>query len=210
MTCFTVQCSLGFAQRYLAAQKDAYPVILSYCKRSVEERDSVLAALSALAALTDGQPDLLDAKGQKFLLDVLANHQADSSVTCAAICAVRHCCIKHEQNRQDLVKGGLLPLLTGAITRHGGCAEVIKEASSALRVVTFDDDVRVTFGNAHEHAKMIVLEHNGLKVLIESAKGKASYSFILPRFQIFIHLDFINILVSLLLPSQLILMTLQS
>ncbi|XP_017277630.1 armadillo repeat-containing protein 6 [Kryptolebias marmoratus] len=173
MKCFTEQCSVGFAQRYLAAQKEAYPIILSYCKKSVEEQvqDSVLAALSALAALTDGQPDLLDAEGQQFLLDVLKEHRADSSVTCTAICVARHCCIKHEQNRQDLVKGGLLPLLTGAITQHSGCAELIKEASSALRVVTFDDDVRVTFGNAHEHAKMIVLEHNGLKVLIESAKA---------------------------------------
>uniref|UniRef100_A0A3Q1EHJ8 Armadillo repeat containing 6 n=1 Tax=Acanthochromis polyacanthus TaxID=80966 RepID=A0A3Q1EHJ8_9TELE len=169
--CFAEQCSLGFAQRYLAAQKDAYPIIFSYCKKSMEEQEAVLAALSALAALTDGQPDLLDAEGQQFLLDVLKKYQADSSVTCVAICAVRHCCLKHEQNRQDLVKGGVLPLLTGAVTQHSGCAELVKETSAALRVMTFDDDVRVTFGHAHEHAKIIVLEHNGLKVLIEAAKA---------------------------------------
>ncbi|GAA6234833.1 armadillo repeat-containing protein 6 [Lates japonicus] len=169
--CFTEQCLLGFAQRYLAAQKDAYPVILSYCKKSMEQQEAVLAALSALAALTDGQPDLLDAEGQQFLLDVLKKYQADSSVTRVAVCAVRHCCLKHEQNRQDLVKGGVLPLLTAAITQHSGSAELVKEASAALRVLTFDDDVRVTFGHAHEHAKSIVLEHNGLKVLIEAAKA---------------------------------------
>lgn len=169
--CFTEQCSLGFAQRYLAAQKDAYPIILSYCKKSVEEQDALLLMLSALAALTDGQPDLLDAEGQQFILDVLKKYQADSSVTRVAICAMRHCCLKHEQNRQDLVKGGILPLLTGAVIQHSGCAELIKEASAALRVMTFDDDVRVTFGHAHEHAKMIVLEHNGLKVLIDAAKA---------------------------------------
>lgn len=172
--CFTEQCLLGFAQRYLAAQKEAYPVILSYCKKSLEEQEAVLSAVSALAALTDGQPDLLDADGQQFLLDVLKKYQADSSVTCVAVCAVRHCCIKHEQNRQDLVKGGVLPLLTGAITQHSGCAELVKEASVTLRVMTYDDDVRVTFGHAHEHAKIIVLEHNGLKVLIEAAKGETS------------------------------------
>ncbi|XP_026169962.1 armadillo repeat-containing protein 6 [Mastacembelus armatus] len=168
---FTEQCSLGFAQRYLAAQKDAYPVILSYCKKSVEEQEAVLATLSALAALTDGQPDLLDAEGQQFLLEALKKYGSDSSVTCAAICAVRHCCLKHEQNRQDLVKSGVLPLLTGAITQHSGCVDLLKETSAALRVMTFDDDVRVTFGHAHEHAKLIVLEHNGLKVLIEAAKA---------------------------------------
>ncbi|XP_008432057.1 armadillo repeat-containing protein 6 [Poecilia reticulata] len=172
--CFTEQCSLGFAQRYLAAQKGAYPVILSYCQKSVEEQDCALAGLSALAALTDGQPDLLDKEGQQFLVDVLQKYQADSSVTCVAICVVRHCCIKHEQNRQDLAKGGMLPLLTGAITRHSDCAALVKEASWALRVMTFDDDVRATFGHAHEHAKSIVLEHNGLKILIEAAKAHLS------------------------------------
>ncbi|TMS09617.1 Armadillo repeat-containing protein 6 [Larimichthys crocea] len=91
--------------------------------------------------LTDGQPDLLDAEGQQFLLDVLKKYRAVSCVTRVAIHTVRHCCLKHEQNRQDLVKGGVLPLMT------------------------------VTFGHAHEHAKSIVLEHNGLKVLIEAAKA---------------------------------------
>ncbi|XP_077369859.1 armadillo repeat-containing protein 6 [Festucalex cinctus] len=169
--CFTEQCLLGFAQRYLAAQKGAYPVILSYCQKSMGEREATFAALSALSALTDGQPDLLDADGKRFLLDALEQHQDDSSVTRAAISAVRHACLKHEQNRQDLVKAGALPLLTSAVKRHSGCAEVVKEASAALRIMTFDDDVRVTFGHAHEHAKMIVLQHNGLKVLIDSAKA---------------------------------------
>ncbi|CAB1456701.1 unnamed protein product [Pleuronectes platessa] len=179
LKCFTEQCLLGFAQRYLAAQKDAYPIVLCYCKKSLEEREAALAALSALAALTDGQPDLLDAEGKKFLLDALKRYQADSSVTCVAICVVRHCCLKHEQNRQDLVKGGVLPLLTTAVTQHRGCAEVLKEASAALRVMTFDDDIRVTFGNAHEHAKSIVLENKGLNVLIEAAKAHPDNSSVL-------------------------------
>ncbi|XP_061587079.1 armadillo repeat-containing protein 6 [Cololabis saira] len=168
---FTDQCSLGFAQRYLAAEKGAYPIILSYCKKGLEEQDAMLASLSALAALTDGQPDILDAEGRQCLVDVLKKFREDSSVTRVAIRVVRHCCLKHEQNRQDFVKAGVLPLLTGAVTQHSGCAELVKEASAALRVMTFDDDVRVSFGHAHEHAKMIVLEHNGLKVLIESAKA---------------------------------------
>lgn len=168
---FTEQCSLGFAQRYLAAQKGAYAVILSFSKNSVEVHEAIHAGLLALAALTDGQPDLLDGDGQQFLLDVLKKYKDSSPVMCAAIGTLRHCCLKHEQNRQDLIKAGVLPLLIGGILQHSVCAEVIKEASAALRVMTFDDDVRVTFGHAHEHAKMIVLEHNGLKVLIDAAKA---------------------------------------
>lgn len=176
---FTEQCSLGFAQRYLAAQKGAYAVILSFCKNSTEVHDAIQAGLLALAVLTDGQPDLLDVDGQQFLLDILKKHQDSSSVICAAIRTVRHCCLKHEQNRQDLIKGGVLPLITGAIAQHSVSAELVKESSAALRVMTFDDDVRVTFGHAHEHAKMIVLEHNGLKILIDAAKAHLSNTSVL-------------------------------
>lgn len=176
---FTEHCSVGFAHRYLAAQKDAYPVILSCCKKSFDRQEAVLTATLALAALTDGQPDLLDAEGQRFLLDILLKYREDSEVTRAAIETVRHCCLKHEQNRQDLVKGGVLALLTSSITQHSDCAELVKEASVALRVMTFDDDVRVTFGHAHDHAKIIVLEHGGLKVLIDAAKGENSWHYIL-------------------------------
>ncbi|KPP65713.1 armadillo repeat-containing protein 6-like [Scleropages formosus] len=165
------QCKLGFAQRHLAAQKGAYPAILGRCERARGEPGPLLAALSALSALTDGQPDLLDAEGRDFLSGVLREGGADPAVTCMAVRAVRHCCVKHEQNRQDLVKAGVLALLTGAIARHARHAELVKECCAALRVMTFDDDVRVPFGHAHEHAKMIVLEHNGLKVIIEAAKA---------------------------------------
>lgn len=69
---------------------------------------------------------------------------------------MRHACLKHEQNRQSLVKAGVLPLLTGsAIAGHSHCADVVRGACGALRVMTFDDDIRVPFGHAHDHAKMI-------------------------------------------------------
>ncbi|KAG7273182.1 hypothetical protein CRUP_019309 [Coryphaenoides rupestris] len=168
---FTEQCSIGFAQRFLAAQKDAYPTILSCCKKSVEDKESLLASLSALSALTDGQPDLLDPEGQNLLILILNKYREDPAVTILGVRTIRHCCLKHEQNRQGLVKAGALPLLTGAITRNTECAELVKESCAALRIMTFDDDMRVPFGHAHEHAKMIVLDHHGLKVIAEAAQA---------------------------------------
>ncbi|XP_066552352.1 armadillo repeat-containing protein 6 [Amia ocellicauda] len=168
---FTEQCKLGFAQRYLAAQKDAYPTILACCRKVDGEKASLLAALDALSSLTDGQPDLLDAGGREFLMGILREHPDDPAVTVLAVRAVRHCCVKHEQNRQDLVKAGVLPLLTATVSRYSAQPELLCEACAALRVMTFDDDIRVPFGQAHDHAKMIVLENSGLKVLIEAAKA---------------------------------------
>ncbi|XP_026111785.1 armadillo repeat-containing protein 6-like [Carassius auratus] len=168
---FTQQCSLGFAQRFLAAQKEAYPVILACCQRAAGEKEALSVALAALSALTDGQPDLLDAEGREFMIGVLTVHQKDAALSCLCFRLVRNFCVKHENNRQNLVKAGVLPLLTAGITRHIQHPEVVREACVALRVMTFDDDMRVAFGSAHEHARMIVQEHNGLKVIVEAAKA---------------------------------------
>ncbi|KAG1932089.1 armadillo repeat-containing protein 6 isoform X2 [Pimephales promelas] len=176
---FTEQCSLSFAQRYLAAEKEAYPTILACCRRAGEEKEELSVALTALSVLTDGQPDLLDVEGREFLIGALTAHQTDASLTGLCVRIVRHVCLKHENNRQGLVKAGVLPLLTQSITRHIAHPEVVREACAALRVMTFDDDVRVPFGQAHEHARMIVVEQNGLKVIVEAAKAHSENTSVL-------------------------------
>ena len=50
--------------------------------------------------------------------------------------------------------------------------QVLSAACQALRVLTFDDDVRVPFGKAHEHAKMIVTEENAPKKILDICHGK--------------------------------------
>ncbi|NXH13992.1 ARMC6 protein, partial [Bucco capensis] len=176
---FTEQCKEQLAFRYLAGQNGAYSVVFSACQLASGDRNLMLKAFYTLCALLDGQPDLLDSAGQDLLLQSLQEHGEDVELTLAGIRCVRHACLKHEQNRQELVKGGVLPLLTGAIIRHGDSADVVRAASSALRVLTFDDDIRVPFGHAHDHAKMIVLENDGLRVLIEAAKAFQANSSVL-------------------------------
>ncbi|XP_011365042.1 armadillo repeat-containing protein 6 isoform X2 [Pteropus medius] len=169
---FCEQCKQNKACRFLAAQKGAYPILLAAWKlAAVSDQGLLLQALNALSALIDSQPDLLDTQGLKLLVATLAQNTEVTDLICSGIRCVRHACLKHEQNRQSLVKAGVLPLLTGAITRHGHCADVVREACWALRIMTFDDDIRVPFGHAHDHAKMIVQENRGLKVLIDAAKA---------------------------------------
>ncbi|VFV30269.1 Hypothetical predicted protein [Lynx pardinus] len=169
---FFEQCKQHKPCRFLAAQKGAYPILLAAWKLAVvSDQGLLLQALNAVSALTEGQPDLLDTQGLQLLVTTLAQNADAADLTCSGIRCVCHACLKHEQNRQSLVKAGVLPLLTGAIARHGHCADVVKEACWALRVMTFDDDIRVPFGRAHDHAKMIVQENGGLKVLIEAAKA---------------------------------------
>ncbi|NXN09167.1 ARMC6 protein, partial [Indicator maculatus] len=168
---FGEQCREQLAFRYLAGQNGAYSVVFSACQLASGDRDTTLRAFSTLSALLDGQPDLLDEAGQDLVLQSLRQGREDAELMLAGLRCLRQACLKHEQNRQDFVKGGVLPLLTGAILQHGHHAEVVRAASAALRVLTFDDDIRVPFGHAHDHAKMIVLENDGLRVLIEAAKA---------------------------------------
>ncbi|XP_063259535.1 armadillo repeat-containing protein 6 isoform X3 [Prinia subflava] len=171
LSSFAAQCREQLAFRYLAGRNGAYPVVLCACQLASADRDLLLHALSTLSALLDGQPDLLDAAGRELLLRSLRERREDAEATLSALRCVRHACLKHEGNRQGLAQAGVLPLLTGAILRHGRSADVVKAAAAALRVMTFDDDIRVPFGHAHDHAKMIVLENDGLRVLIEAAKA---------------------------------------
>ncbi|XP_020385004.1 armadillo repeat-containing protein 6 isoform X1 [Rhincodon typus] len=171
LTNFSEQCSLDFAHRHLAAEKSAYPTVLSSCRQLMSNAPYLLKGIQALANLLDGQPDLLDPEGQQLLLEILKQHRDHAALNTVTICAIRHSCLKHEQNRQDLVQLGVLALLTGAIVNHGNQADVVREAGRALRVMTYDDDIRVPFGRAHDHAKLIVMENDGLRILIEAAKA---------------------------------------
>lgn len=54
---------------------------------------------------------------------------------------------------------------------HKKNASIVKEVCQVLRTLTLDDDPRVPFGKAHDHAKLIVLEANALDLLLDVAKG---------------------------------------
>ncbi|XP_062815621.1 armadillo repeat-containing protein 6 [Anolis carolinensis] len=169
------QCRAEVSVRFLAGQKGAYPAVLAACRLSGEGRCSLRRALGALGALLEGQPDLLEAGGREVVLRALREggpeEAEEAESTLAALRCLRHACLKHERNRQEMVEAGALGLLTGAILRHGRRAPVVREACLGLRVMTFDDDIRAPFGHAHQHAKSIVVDHNGLAVLIEAAKA---------------------------------------
>lgn len=158
--------------RCLAARRGAYPALLA----AAALPGLLLPALRGLAALTDGQPDLLDGAGLQLLLGALggaggADADPDPELACAALSALRHVALRHENNRRALVRAGVLPLLTGALRAHALRGPVVRAACAALRAMTLDDDVRAPFGHAHEHARAIVREHGALKLLVEAARA---------------------------------------
>jgi len=111
------ELSSGLPERVLATKKGAYQAIIERLK--VSEDDGEKATLMhALAALLDGNPDPLEAEGFKVLL--LGLSSADEALTTATLECVLNCCVRHEQNRQNLVKNGLLAHLDKLHERSPG------------------------------------------------------------------------------------------
>jgi len=57
------------------------------------------------------------------------------------------------------------------LTTHVETPAAVKQAAHCLRSLVLDDDVRVAFGKAHDHAKLIVNEHNGFMAIMSALKA---------------------------------------
>ena len=167
---FQDQCSQGPEYRIVAADNKAYTKMLKVCQRMDGNASNLSIALQTLAALLDGQPDLVDNVGIQFIMDTLKKYSDDALIQQSTINVIRLACIMHESNRQKFVGCDLIEQLILVLRHFKTQIAVIKEACSTLRVLTLDDDIRVPFGKGHEHAKMIASQCNGLELLIDIIK----------------------------------------
>ncbi len=98
-----------------------------------------------------------------MLLDGL--HSEDKSLSVASLELALNCCVRHEQNRQNLVRNGLLAHLDKLAD-----GEPVR-VSRVWQALVQDDDVRVPFGSAHDHARAIVEDHGALGKLTKAIRG---------------------------------------
>lgn len=79
-------------------------------------------------------------------------------IVCDILKWIQKACLLHELNRQMIVNEELLithlkPLLLGRKE-----IEIVRNVCTCLRFLILDDDIRVEFGKAHEHARLIAHE----------------------------------------------------
>lgn len=69
---------------------------------------------------------------------------------------LQRACLMHENNRQMIVEADLLTILKPFLR----CDECffLKEVCCLFRFLVLDDDIRVEFGKAHDHARLIAGE----------------------------------------------------
>ena len=167
------ECDIDLAHRCLAGKNNAYPVMYQLLDTYKSKPEMLEAVTSTFCALCNGQPDLLDIRGSLLLMKTLDAQQNSATNSTLLVHLIRLTCVMHESNRQGYINSGLIPILMNALESHKDKAELVKEVCFCLRVLTFDDDPRVPFGKAHEHAKMIVTEADALRKILNICQGES-------------------------------------
>lgn len=164
-TVIRVECSKGLAERVLATKNDAYNILVGLALEAAnDDEEQQRASVAALAALLDTNPDPLEEKGFQVIVQGLSNPHQTEMVT-ATLDMALSACVCHEHNRQNLVRNRLLNCLDTVFTSHS------VQVARLWQALVQDDDVRVPFGKAHDHAREIVEEHGALEKLVDSIKG---------------------------------------
>lgn len=171
MTVIRTECDVDLSRRCLAGKNEAYPALKNALEKYKSDEVYLKETLVTLISLLDGQPDLLDDSGCELLMELLDTYMNNEVLLTMTIKTIKITCTKHEANRQMFVKKGLITKLTEILNKQMKCSSVVIEACAGLRVLTLDDDVRVPFGKAHDHAKMIVTEGNALQTILDLCKG---------------------------------------
>ncbi|KAL1513146.1 hypothetical protein ABEB36_002601 [Hypothenemus hampei] len=150
------ECDKGIAQRVAAGKADAYYVLLNIYE-TFNEKTVQTNTLKTLIALMTMQPDLLDARGVEFIINNLKDQNQDPQLQRLILKWTKECCVAHEMNRQKIFDAHIVDIIKGFLTENTP-NEVIREALSVSRALVLDDDIRVEFGKAHEHARVIASE----------------------------------------------------
>jgi len=153
-------CDGDLAQRVLATDNGAYSALLRHLgKPGVDLQCKVLETLSKVM---DTNPDHLEAQGVEHMYNLLSSPQ--DSILVAVLDWMLICCVRHEGNRVALVdRPGLLGRTAQLASEKEN--EVVMMVCKLWVQLVQDDDVRVPFGKAHDHARELVEVHHALTVL---------------------------------------------
>ncbi|XP_067932090.1 armadillo repeat-containing protein 6-like [Watersipora subatra] len=174
VTMLRSECDKSLAHRVLAAQRSTgfetlFNIISKLPLEAIESRRLLLEVFCSFLA---GQPDLVTEEAMEAFLDSCRSD--DKDICLYGVRLVRLSCIMHETNRQTFVSKGVVPLLAGVLRTHKTDEAIVREVCQTFRTLTLDDDPRVPFGKAHDHAKMIVTEAGALELLLDVALSHKS------------------------------------
>ncbi|XP_045762398.1 armadillo repeat-containing protein 6 homolog [Maniola jurtina] len=154
------ECNKDIAHRLRAGKEGAYNTLIDllevklkvYSQEQNKYNESlVVKTLNSLIALMEMQPDLLDERGTNIIKSTLDSIE-NESILISTLQWISVCCIKHEINRQKLFDKNISNNLKKLLMRKRN-KKLLSETLQVIRRFTLDDDIRVEFGKAHEHAR---------------------------------------------------------
>lgn len=154
-----IECDKSVPHRVLAAKNGTLEVLNELATTELAKPDAdtdpaVLGkVLAALNALINKQPDIFDPDTLVVLMKCLETRTAHKPLVCLALSVASRACVMHEINRQNIMNADIMRFLRPLVASD--CAEVVRRLCTVLRFLILDDDVRVEFGKAHDHAKAI-------------------------------------------------------
>lgn len=153
------ECKLSVPHRVLAAKLGAYDLVVGTLEKETAALDKeVLAKLVAVAnAIINKQPDVFGSTSLEVVLRLLKSESEDRAVTCDLLRWLQKACILHEMNRQAIMDDGRTVKQFKILIEHND-PEVVKQVCATFRFLILDDDIRVEFGKAHEHARTLANE----------------------------------------------------
>jgi len=156
------ECSKGLAEKMLATKNQGYEILTKVAVQ--DDRESVqLKAVAALVSLLSGNPDPFDEHGFGVIRQCLESSSSEASkLGLEFTLAV---CVRHEQNRQNLMKNKILEFADQVYGDHP------VDVARLWQALVQDDDVRVPYGKAHENARTIVEDHDAQTKLLASMKA---------------------------------------
>nr|CAD7588142.1 unnamed protein product [Timema genevievae] len=152
-----LECDKDLAHKMLAGKMGCYGALLDVLERSDTNIHIAEPVLSVLTSLMTGQPDLLDERGIGQMMRLLGAKQG-AGLQAKVLGWARECCLKHEKNRQDLIKHGVVAQLKVLLEQDDVLSPVVRSVCALMRALVLDDDIRVVFGLAHEHARKLAEE----------------------------------------------------
>lgn len=152
-------CKDNLAQRVLATDNGGYSALLRLLEG--EEEEVQKEVLLTLTSVMEGNPDLLEGQGVEAMWRLAACPALRPEVLDWMLV----CLVRHEGNRQAVVDRPGLLAATAGMVEEGGDTEVILRVCRLWVQLVQDDDVRVPFGKAHEHARELVETHGALALL---------------------------------------------
>lgn len=92
-----------------------------------------------------------------ILCSRLLDTQTNSIIICDVLRWTQKACLLHEMNRQLIVNEEILVKHLKPLLGRDE-VDIIKNVCTCFRFLILDDDIRVEFGKAHDHARMIAQE----------------------------------------------------